>query len=148
MGKPPREISNARALTDEFPNRIFKQFAELFQKINFVPFSKNNFWNPMIYIIVAKLSRRIKIGYSKNSSEVDTRFHYLRRDNADDLELLGRVEGDFEYERQLHTEVEAYRAHNEWFMAEPEVIQLVARELSAERTAQADLEKQISTMLS
>ena len=49
--------------------------------------------------------------------------------------MLGRIEGDFEYERQLHAEVEPYRAHNEWFMAEPEVIQLVARELSVEPAA-------------
>jgi len=89
----------------------------------------------VVYFILGKLTRRIKIGYSKHSGEVDTRFHYLRRDNSDDLELLGRIDGEIADEQALHAEVEHYRAHNEWFMAEPEVISLVARELSVEPAA-------------
>ncbi len=66
----------------------------------------------MIYFIVGRLTHRIKIGYSKSSSEVDTRFHYLRRDNSDDLELLGRIDGEIADEQALHAEVEPGRTTN------------------------------------
>jgi T5orf172 domain len=83
----------------------------------------------MVYFILAHKTQRLKIGYSEDG-KVDERFHYLRRDNADDLELLGRVPGDLEYETSLHAEIEPYRIHNEWFdWTAEEVKNLVAREI-------------------
>jgi Meiotically up-regulated gene 113 len=61
---------------------------------------------------------------------VDERFDYLRRDNADDLELLGFIAGGLEKEQNLHAEIEPYRIHNEWFdWTAQDVKDLVVREL-------------------
>jgi hypothetical protein len=84
----------------------------------------------MVYFILAQKTQRLKIGYSEDG-KVDQRFNYLLHDNADDLELLGSVPGDLDYEQALHTEIEPYRIHNEWFdWTAQDVKDLVARELS------------------
>jgi hypothetical protein len=83
----------------------------------------------MVYFILARLTNRIKIGVANN---VDSRYNYLRRDNADDLELLGSVVGDEDLETEIHAQIESYRAHNEWFDANQEVRLLVDRYLHPE----------------
>lgn len=80
----------------------------------------------MVYFILARLTNRIKIGVASN---VDGRYNYLRRDNADDLQLLGSIHGGESLEEEIHAQIESYRAHNEWFEASQEVRMLVDRYL-------------------
>jgi len=84
----------------------------------------------VIYFILAQKTNRLKIGYSKSASEVDRRFNFLLRENADDLDLIGRISGEIEDERCLHSELEHIRCHNEWFDYTEEAQELVRRELS------------------
>lgn len=83
----------------------------------------------MIYFILARKTNLLKIGYSKSASEVDRRFNFLLRENADDLELLGRISGEVEDERELHDELAEERVHNEWFEITPHSKQVLDREL-------------------
>ena len=93
----------------------------------------------MIYFILAKKTNRLKIGYSKSASEVDRRFMFLLNENADDLELLAYIPGDFEHEHDLHRALADERAHNEWFEYNDTVKEVVARERALAGTSHSEV---------
>lgn len=86
-----------------------------------------------MYFIHARITNRLKIGIA---NDVDDRFNFLLRENADDLVLLGKVLGGYELEQSLHDELKELREHNEWFEYTDEAKELVARELSRSHSEQ------------
>jgi hypothetical protein len=86
----------------------------------------------MVYFIHALKSNRLKVGKADN---VRTRFHYLMRENADDLTLLGSIPGDEETEQAIHAELDevAARIHNEFWDYNEGARQLVERYVYGDR---------------
>jgi hypothetical protein len=64
---------------------------------------------------------KIKIGISNNL--FDARLSKLRRENADEIEVLRVFHGPdmADVEKFLHEELSCVRAHHEWFFDGPEV---------------------------
>jgi hypothetical protein len=67
----------------------------------------------------------LKVGKANN---VDERFHFLRRENAPELTLIGRIPGDEELECEIHTEL-GEPIHNEWFEFDAAAQEIVSRYL-------------------
>jgi len=86
----------------------------------------------MVYFIHALISNRLKCGKANN---VESRFNYLLRENADDLTLLGSIPGDEEVEQAIHAELDAVaeRIHNEFWDFNRAARLVVDRYLYADR---------------
>jgi hypothetical protein len=69
-----------------------------------------------------KCRDKIKIGISDT---FDARISKLRRENADEIEVLQVFHGDAdtisELEQSLHQELSGVNVHHEWFLDGPEV---------------------------
>src|SRR6516164_4078853 len=66
----------------------------------------------VIYFIQSTMTRHIKIGYAKNPKK---RLSGLQTSNADQLKLLGQVNGEMDDEAAFHEEFAKFRLHGEWF---------------------------------
>jgi len=79
----------------------------------------------MVYFILASCSscghQMLKVGKADN---VDQRFHFLRRENAPELTLIGLIPGDEELEREIHAEL-GEPIHNEWFQFDESAQEIV-----------------------
>ena len=75
-----------------------------------------------LYIIRALKTNLVKVGISDT---FDARLSKLRRENADEIEVLRVFHGDadtiMELERSLHQELSSVNAHHEWFEDCPQV---------------------------
>jgi T5orf172 domain len=83
----------------------------------------------MVYFITSRCSscghQLLKVGKADN---VDQRFHFLRRENAPELTLIGSIPGDEELEREIHAEL-GESMHNEWFPYDEVAQEIVSRYL-------------------
>jgi hypothetical protein len=82
-----------------------------------------------VYFLLAVGLQRVKVGFS---GEFVDRLDAIRRQEADDIEVLGTVPGDQSLERTVHSELDVIgvRAHHEWFDYRPEAVkQIVNRYL-------------------
>ena len=83
----------------------------------------------MVYFVTSRCSscghQMLKVGKANN---VDERFHFLRRENAPELTLIGRIPGDAELEREIHVEL-GEPIHNEWFVYDETAQEIVSRYL-------------------
>jgi len=78
----------------------------------------------MIYFIQGKLTKLIKIGVVIN--DVNQRLKALQSGSPDILELLGvREDLNYEDETILHGLLKDHRAHGEWFLPDPEVLEKI-----------------------
>ncbi|MDC8803941.1 GIY-YIG nuclease family protein [Halomonas pacifica] len=66
----------------------------------------------------------VKIGSTMN---VARRMEQLSSGAAEDLELLGHINGSTLFEKAIHRELADHRKHGEWFYQAPEVIAYVER---------------------
>jgi hypothetical protein len=83
----------------------------------------------MVYFITSRCGscghQMLKVGKANN---VDERFHFLRRENAPELTLIGRIPGDEELECEIHVEL-GEPVHNEWFVYDETTQEIVSRYL-------------------
>lgn len=81
-------------------------------------------------IYFARAGDRIKIGFSKNPwARVDA----LRTGSPVPVILLGYIEADFSYERELHDRFAHLRDNLEWFRAEPELLEYIDKTATKSR---------------
>jgi hypothetical protein len=66
----------------------------------------------MIYFIQGIVTRKIKIGFSKNPS---TRLSRLQTGSPDELVIIGVAIGDMSIEKILHDKFSESHSHGEWF---------------------------------
>lgn len=74
-----------------------------------------------VYFVIAKQSKRIKIGYTCYKPEA--RLSTLQTGSAEPLELLGVLVGGPELERELHRKHKGMSCGGEWFTDCPEIRQ-------------------------
>ena len=83
----------------------------------------------MVYFITSHCGscghQLLKVGKANN---VDERFHFLRRENAPELTLIGRIPGDAGTEHEIHAEL-GEPIHNEWFLFDDAAREIVNRYL-------------------
>lgn len=81
----------------------------------------------MIYFVQSATTQQIKIGYAKCSKR---RMAGLRSANADQLQLLGEMNGELEDESELHEQFSKHRHHGEWFssLILPHVMAILAKD--------------------
>jgi hypothetical protein len=92
----------------------------------------------MIYFIQGKLTKRIKIGFSKNPEQ---RIKQLQTSAAEEYETLLVLPGNYENETFFHKYFAEYRVKNEWFEPSPRLVEKIQeKKLDIER---AKTEKQI-----
>jgi hypothetical protein len=86
----------------------------------------------MIYFIQSSVTQHIKIGYAKNSKK---RLAGLQSANADQLKLLGEINGELEDELEFHEQFAKERLHGEWFKGDilPRVQEILARDAANPR---------------
>jgi len=77
-----------------------------------------------IYFVHAKLSNRVKIGWSANP---DKRIADLLTASPEPLECLGKMPGRITDERALHQGFGADRVHREWFTASPQLLAYISK---------------------
>jgi len=81
----------------------------------------------VVYFITSRCSscghQLLKVGKADN---VDQRFHFLRRENAPELTLIGLIPGDEQLEREIHAEL-GEPIHNEWFPFDEAAQEIVNR---------------------
>lgn len=80
----------------------------------------------MVYFILNRAAGAVKIGYS---AEPFGRLATHQVSNADDLELLGCVEGGADLEKALHSQFDHLRVRGEWFEADPALMEYVSSAL-------------------
>jgi hypothetical protein len=88
-----------------------------------------------LYFILGEKTRRLKVGVSTN---FDQRLHGMRRQNFDDIIVLGTIPGDEALEREIHKELESFHTHNEFFDYTDEVKAVVDKYLHPEGTLEGD----------
>lgn len=76
-----------------------------------------------VYFVHAKISKRIKIGWS---ADPDKRIGTFLTGCPEPLEYLGSIPGHISDERGWHDRFAADRAHREWFNATPELLAYIA----------------------
>jgi hypothetical protein len=81
-----------------------------------------------IYFLLGTFTRRLKVGISSN---FDFRLDGMRRQNFDDIVVLGLLPGDTDMERQIHEELADYHQW-EFFEWNDEVKKVVDRYLFPE----------------
>lgn len=69
----------------------------------------------MIYFLLAPELNRVKIGYTKNQSTLNTRIKSLQTGCPDEIKLLQTIPGGIQKEKQLHKDFEAHNQTGEWF---------------------------------
>jgi len=94
-----------------------------------------------LYVIRAVKTGLVKVGISDS---FDARLSKLRRENADEIEVLHVFHGDAatitELERSLHQELFSVNAHHEWFEDCPQVREALAscdREFNPEKYSES-----------
>jgi len=80
----------------------------------------------VIYFLLGRLTQRLKVGISGDFTK---RLDGMRRQNFDDIEVLGTIIGDLDLEQSIHAELEGFRTHYEFYDYCPEVKAVVARYL-------------------
>lgn len=80
------------------------------------------------YVYFIRSLDRVKIGFSADPS---SRLMKINADSPHECELLGTIEGDEGVERGLHDRFAAYRVKGEWFLAVPEILDLIAAQTIA-----------------
>lgn len=83
----------------------------------------------LVYFLLGTKTNRLKVGI--------TGFFYkrldgMRRQNCDDLVVLGTIPGDLQLEQQIHKELEASRTHYEFYEYDEQTKAAVERILSSE----------------
>lgn len=66
-----------------------------------------------VYFIRGRMTRRVKVGYT--SGNAYSRMMDMRTGSPDLLELLGVVDATMVIEKELHSILEPYHSHGEWF---------------------------------
>ncbi len=89
----------------------------------------------MVYFITARCpcgAQLLKVG---KAGDVDSRFNFLRRENALELTLLGRISGDEEVEKEIHDELDLVceHQHNEWWEYTSAAREIVERYIAADQ---------------
>jgi uncharacterized cupin superfamily protein len=77
----------------------------------------------MVYFIRA--GDMIKIGFARSESAVRARYATIRNASPLPVVLLGAMEGSEEDEKLLHRRFQAHRTEGEWFVAAPELLEVV-----------------------
>ena len=74
----------------------------------------------MIYFIQQSKSGAIKIGYT-SADDVKKRLATLQTDSAENLHVIGVMEGDQKQEKLLHQLFKPYHMRGEWFESNPKL---------------------------
>lgn len=81
----------------------------------------------MIYFILDRQGKAVKVGYSKSKETLRRRLSTLQVGNPRPLELLFHVEGGREGEKFLHRLLRTSRLCGEWFECTPEVVKILMK---------------------
>jgi hypothetical protein len=86
----------------------------------------------MNYFLQGVITQRIKIGYAKDTKK---RLAGLHSANADDLKLLGEMNGELDDEEALLEQFAKYKLHGEWFKPDiyPQVMAILAKDAANPR---------------
>lgn len=100
-----------------------------------------------VYIIIAKGTPRIKIGWS---ADVSKRVKELQTGCPYPIEVLNEIETECSTERELHKALQEYRVHGEWFELPEHVVEFLQsaeeRDLISVRIAYFLLSKDLSVV--
>jgi T5orf172 domain len=76
----------------------------------------------MIYFIQGKITKRIKIGFSKNPAQ---RIKQLQTPVAEDYEILLILPGEYKSESFFHKYFSEFRVKNEWFEPSSKLLEAI-----------------------
>jgi Meiotically up-regulated gene 113 len=81
----------------------------------------------IIYFLLGRLTNRLKVGISGDFAK---RLDGMRRQNFDDIIVLGTIPGDVDLEQDIHEELKSSRSHYEFYSYDSETKAVVDRYLS------------------
>ena len=98
-----------------------------------------------IYFVQEKLSKKIKVGYSK---KIEQRLIDLNLSNPNGLEVLCIISGNFEIESAIHHRLRKFNACGEWFYSHDEVYRFIASLKAKKSRYDKYIQKQASNAIS
>lgn len=84
---------------------------------------ENSIGSGFVYFIRGRITRRIKIGYVED--DIFRRLIEMQVGSPDPLELIGIVNASYAIEQKLHSILEEYNTHGEWFEGSPSLIRFI-----------------------
>lgn len=79
--------------------------------------------DPVSLVYFIRAGDFVKVGVTV---DIHRRMHTLSTASPIELELLGVIEGDAEYERHVHAVLAEFHHRREWFRAEPDLLAAIS----------------------